>query len=70
VTTYWDEVGVVGEAIRDTIAFSGPVVWDVYALFGPDGRWDERPSGLAGAGWPVIGDSDSLQRRIDELVDA
>lgn len=64
VTTYWDEDGVVGEAIRDAIAFSGPVVWDVYALFGPDARWDERPSRLVAAGWPVIADSERLGREI------
>lgn len=70
VRTYWDPDGVTGEAVRDVIGFSGPVVWDVYALFGPDGRWDEHPSGFVGAGWPVIGDTDSLKHGIDELVNA
>jgi hypothetical protein len=67
VTTYWDADGVAGEALRDAIGYPGPVVWDVYALFGPGSQWNERPGGLVDSGWPVIADSERLKRELAGL---
>jgi hypothetical protein len=68
VTSYWDPDGLVGEAIADDVEAYGSVVWDVYALYGTDARWDARPTGLTDWGAPVIADSDRLGQRVEALA--
>lgn len=68
VTNFWDGDGVVGDALRDEIAFPGPEPWDLYVLYGPDARWDERPPDHVGTGWTVIGESERLEREVDRVL--
>jgi hypothetical protein len=68
VTSYWDPDGLVGQAVGPDVQTFGPAVWDVYALYGPDARWDERPTGLTDWGAPVIAESDRLGQRVGALL--
>jgi hypothetical protein len=70
VRSYWDPDGLVGEAIADDVESYGSVVWDVYALYGADARWEGRPTGLRDWGAPVIADSDRLGQRVEALLAA
>jgi hypothetical protein len=65
VEHYWDEDRVVGEALREPFGYDGPIVWDAYAVYGPDANWDDEPSG---AGWPVIGETGRLERELEPYL--
>lgn len=66
VTHHWDEGRVVGRALVDPLDYDGgPIVWDAYAVYGPDAEWDDEP---AGAGWTVIGRTDQLQRDLEPYL--
>lgn len=66
VTHYWDEERAVGEALVEPLGYDdGPFVWDAYALYRPDAYWGDEP---AGAGWPVIGETDQLKRDLEPYL--
>jgi hypothetical protein len=73
VSEFWDEDLTLGSWLADSdhldLGFGGPVVWDAYLLFGPEARWEERPTHLVGFGSPVIGRTSELRREVEPLLD-
>ena len=68
VRTYWDGNDRVSKAIAGDLDPDNPVGFDVYALYGPDARWGDHPTGIADWGTPVIADSDRLEQRVKALT--
>lgn len=73
VSHFWDENRRVGtwlaERERSGLDYGGPIVWDAYLAFGPNARWGDKLSGLAGSGWPVIGATGQLERDLAPLLE-
>jgi len=43
-TQYWEETGITGKLMQETLGFSKRYIWDFYAIYGPSAVWaDERP---------------------------
>ena len=74
VRHFWDEETVLGTWLADpsnaNLDHSGPVVWDAYVLVGPDARWDDVRTQVAGFGSPVIGRTRELQAELEPLLHA
>jgi hypothetical protein len=68
VTHLWDEGQVVGRWLADHGLGEGPVSWDAYLLFGPDGRWGDLPPDPVGRGRPVIGVIGDLKALLGRLA--
>ncbi len=73
VTHFWDGSMLAGEWFAEErhtdLDYPGAVVWDAYALFGPDARWERAPSDLVGAGWTVIGTVERLKADLEPFLD-
>ena len=65
VTHHWDEERAVGKALVEPLDYDGPIVWDAYAVYGPDAQWDAEPDG---AGWTVSGETDRLTRDLEPYL--
>lgn len=37
---YWEDTGIIGQHYRETMSV-GMYVWDFWAIYGPDARWDD-----------------------------
>ena len=37
---YWEDTGIIGQHYRETMGV-GMYVWDFWAIYGPDARWDD-----------------------------
>ena len=72
VTNLWDRELAVSQWFADAgelgIEPFGPVVYDAFALFGPDAHWDSTPTGLLASGLPVIGESSTLAAAIERAI--
>ncbi len=64
VLHFWDEQRVSGRVFAEYGMAQGPIAWDVYLLFPPQGRWHERPPEPIGSGAPVIGVTDQLDAEL------
>jgi hypothetical protein len=64
VRQYWDADRMLGTHLAEIdlggLGYAG-IVWDAFFVFGPDSRWEGRPSGLAGSGAPVIAETAELE---------
>jgi hypothetical protein len=64
VRQFWDGERVLGRHLAKLdlggLGYAG-VVWDAFFVFGPEGRWAERPSALVGSGAPVIDKTAELE---------
>ncbi len=73
VVNLWDSKLAVSRWVAGAAEFGldsfGPVVYDVYVLFGRDARWEAKPSGLVAAGLPVIGESSKLASAVKRLLE-
>lgn len=71
VMHYWDGEFTLGQwlkgvdELRDVPA---PIVWDTYALYGPQARWEEVPDSLVGWGFTVLGTRDKLRFEIGPFL--
>ncbi len=54
--------------LDDFMGVRGPILWDAYALYGPDASWEDKPGPLLGWGTPVIRSRDSMSREIQPLL--
>jgi len=70
VSSYWDPAGVVGNAIADDVGAMESIIYDVYALYGPDAQWADDAPEPADWGEPVIAATDRLAERVLELTQA
>ena len=68
VVHLWDQQRVTGRWLADHGLADGPIAWDVYLLFGPDGGWQDRPPQPIGSGAPVIGTIDDLEAEVAPLL--
>ena len=43
-TQYWEETGITGKLMEETLGLTDRYIWDFYAIYGPTAVWsDERP---------------------------
>jgi hypothetical protein len=70
VRTYWDPGELAGLAIAEDVQGFEWIPWDVYTLYGPDGRWEDGPPEPADWGATLIGKSDQLGESVKALVAA
>jgi len=43
-TQYWEETGITGKLMEETLGLEHRYIWDFYAIYGPKAVWsDERP---------------------------
>ncbi len=43
-TQYWEETGITGKLMEETLGLTKRYIWDFYAIYGPTAVWsDERP---------------------------
>jgi hypothetical protein len=63
----WDGERVAGRWLAEHGFGNGPITWDEYLLFGPGGRWEQRPPDPVGGGGPVIGVVQNLQAQLAEV---
>jgi hypothetical protein len=67
----WDEKKLVGNwygAQPERTARSGGTAWDAYFAYGGDSVWEERPSGLAGWGSPIIRSKEQFETDVRLLT--
>jgi hypothetical protein len=64
VRHFWDEGSAVTHELR--LGDFGRLVYDVYAVFGPDARLSDEPIASGGT---VIGQTDSLRAALEPLLD-
>jgi hypothetical protein len=68
VREFWDGERVLGTHLARLdlggLGYAG-VVWDAFLVFGPGGRWAERPTGLTGSGAPVIAETAELEAALE-----
>ncbi|MFP6583577.1 MAG: hypothetical protein VCD00_13625 [Candidatus Hydrogenedentota bacterium] len=72
VVHYWDEEKVLGIWIEEHVSTKhlGPIDWDSFYLFDGDGVWADDFEGLKASGTPVIAETESLQKGIQDLFGA
>lgn len=80
VVHYWDEPKNVGkwygERLREmegsvapnSAENEGPILWDVYLVYGPESRWDDAPTGLRRWGRTILKTQESLGQSVADLV--
>ena len=70
-THYWDDDREISDFLNERVhALSvGPtaLLWDSYALFGPDASWDNIPGPLWGEGRTVLAERETLVAELDAL---
>jgi hypothetical protein len=43
-THYWEETGIMGKLMEESLGLTNRYIWDFYAIYGPTAVWsDERP---------------------------
>jgi hypothetical protein len=82
VVHYWDEPKNVGrwygERLREmestvapnSVENEGPVLWDVYLVYGPEARWDAAPTGLRRWGRTILKTQEGLHQTVADLLSA
>ena len=69
VRQLWDDEKLAGQFFADQEGFLfGSIAYDIYYLYGPESRWDSKPSSLVSSGYPVIGKSNQLQEDVGRLL--
>ena len=69
VIQYWDASRTLGIWYRDHLpGHSRTIAWDLYALYGPDARWDSAPSQLVSWGRTVYAERKQLAAEVDALI--
>ena len=69
VTQWWDEQTLAGRFFAEYEGFNfGPVAYDIYYLYGPNSKWEQRPSPLVSSGYTVLGKSGRLLEDINKLL--
>ena len=65
----WDEQTLAGRFFAENEGFNfGPVAYDIYYLYGPNAKWEQKPSPLVGSGYTVLGKSGRLLEDINKLL--
>ena len=74
VRHFWDEDTVLGTWLANprnaNLGYPGSIVWDAYVLFGPDARWGDVRTQVAGFGSPLIGRTGALAAELEPYVTA
>jgi hypothetical protein len=68
VRHYWDGPALSSDFFSRHLPEGFPGIWDVYAVYGPDARWDDEPAPLAKWGGTVIGDGPTLMATVRSLL--
>jgi hypothetical protein len=68
VVHLWDERNVAGEWLLGNVSGNHGSDWDTYVLWGPEARWDDRPTPPRSSGAPVDDHIDALARAIGPLL--
>ena len=63
VRHFWDRSSAVGHALA--LGDLGMLVYDVYAVFGPDAKWGDAAVDQGGT---VIGRADELRKAVEPLL--
>ena len=69
VTQLWDDEKLAGQFFAEQEGFIfGSIAYEIYYLYGPESRWDIKPSPLVSSGYTVIGKSNQLKKDVDRLL--
>jgi hypothetical protein len=70
VAHFWDEKKVIGRWYAKHLEYkgSGGVLWDAWALYGPEARWDQGPSHRVDWGRTIVGTRDKLRQQFEGLL--
>jgi hypothetical protein len=69
---FWDEERVTGIWFNEQgylAAYNLGLVYDAYILFGPEAKWDSKPSPVVSEGYTIIGMRPQLQEDILPLLE-
>jgi hypothetical protein len=67
VTHLWDEEKLAGRFFAQSEDFYLPIAWDIYYLYGPDARWDDKPSPLVSWGYTIMGKRNQLREDVSSF---
>jgi len=71
VTQRWDDEKLAGQFFAEQEGFIfGSIAYDIYYLYGPESRWDLKPSPLVSSGYTVIGKSNQLKKDVSRLLES
>ena len=69
VTQFWDDEKLAGQFFADQEGFIfGSIAYDIYYLYGPESRWDFKPSSLVSSGYTVMAKRNQLKEDIGRLL--
>lgn len=69
VTQFWDAGRMFSTWYRDHLpGHARTIAWDLYALYGPDARWDSAPSHLVNWGRTVYSERKQLAAEVNGLI--
>ena len=69
VVQYWDTNKMLGTWYRDHLpGHSRTIAWDLYALYGPESRWEKAPSDLVGWGRTIYSEREQLAAAVNGLL--
>lgn len=69
VTQSWDDEKLAGQFFAEQEDFIfGAIAYDIYYLYGPESRWDFKPSPLVSSGYTVIANRKQLKKDVGQLL--
>ncbi len=70
VLEFWDAKGLLGDWYGNNMPLFQNVgrMWDMYALYGPESRWQSEPSHLVSWARPVISGIDRLSSDVAAML--
>ena len=73
-TLYWDNERLLATWFPQQEAYEsltfGPIIWDIYFLYGPEAEWKYVPEPLVTSGHTVIRKRGDLERGLGQLLTA
>ena len=71
VTQLWDEKRLAGQFFAEQEGFIfGSIAYDIYYLYGPESRWEFKPSPLMSSGYTVMAKRNQLREDIVRLLES
>ena len=69
VVQFWDADKRLGAWYGDHLpGATGQIMWDVYALYGPNSQWTSAPSHLISWSRPVVAGMDRLSSDVEAML--
>jgi hypothetical protein len=65
---YWDKDKAISAWFSKLPGDYEGVDWDVYYLFGPEARWEDKPTPIRSVGATILYEQDKLLKSIEPLL--